>query len=544
MVQYRYYEDKDAEQVMELFRRNRFYLGKRPANAEDFRYAWRARGGLFGIVGETETGEIIAFLAAYPTGDRIVCYPHQILLGSMLVDEKYQRSLYSLPEMYHMMILTIFDHPEYTTIISEVDDFRRQSLLIQRYSGAVMLNGAVPVADGVYDFYNFLPGIRRFFDPSSASMKTKMMKALRSVDKSRAEQPDPVRLGQFVDCAYHLSYGRTRFSVHIPSGLVTQMETPEWALGIEDGLDTLYLRFAKKDGRALVRLYGKDGQMQEETWTVGAGETFRKALPEGTEKVFFALEGAEDSFWLELGRIRQSMPVSPAPIKLGFAELDPETGILMVPGKMAEIWPFMHFPYLIGALRGMTQPNLTISEHPGSSRGCDSPDRQLTEAPPHSTSPDVAQTEEEHCLTAIVNTASGTLRRTYSAKGDTIRIHTWYKGMTSDSPEPLFQVNLLDRSAVCTFVAENGEETEIAIDYARDLKTASPEIPYVLLGEEKEKAILSREMILRFKEETYRIQFEQPVTAFLQFEYLEIRPVVTKSETGSYDFPEWTITRI
>ena len=513
-IHYRLYEDRDAEQIMEMFRKNRFYLGKRPADAEDFRYAWKARGGLFALVGETEEGRIIAYLAVYPTGDRIVCAPHQVVMGGMLIDREYQRQLYSLPEMYAMAVRQICRDPGITTLISEVDDFRRQSLLIQRYLGSVLLNGSVPCAPHVFSFYNFMPGLFRLYDPASETRKAPMMRMLPKADKRRATEPDPVRDGRFADIAYQLPDGPIRFSCHIPSGLAARAETEAWALGLEDDLETVSIRFTETGGRAAVEYHGRGGLLKAGEVTCAAGETVRETIPEGTEKIYIRPDGARDSYWFEPAEMKRAEPAAKPAFRFGLFEFDPETGVAEFPGKFALAWPEIRMPYRIGSLYAQRRPGLQT------------------------------EIKDENTLCARARDGHGELALRYRIGDGAVRVHPAYAPADGAEIRPLFQLYIRDLRMEACFIAEDGGEQAVRVDFDRDLKSASPEIPYVLLGPRKNEISPAREILLRFPDEAFRIRPAKPSLAYLQFEYLTVEPVPEREGSGGYDFGEIEIIRI
>lgn len=511
-IHYRLYEDRDAEQVLELFRRNRFYIGKRPADAEDFRYAWKARGGLFAVIGEADDGRVIAYLAVYPTGDRIVCRPHQVVLGGLLVDRDYRLSLYSMPQMYALVLKEISRFPEITTLISEVDDYRRQSMLIQRYTGAVMLNGAVPVEEKVYSFYNFLPGLSRLFDPASATLKIPRMSMLTPPDKRRACEPDPVRDGQFVELKYHLPYGETRFSCHIPSGLMNRMEVENrWIWELDNDSRTLFIHLSPSEEAASVAFFGKNGEIGREA-VKGPGD-WHGTLPEGTEKAHIRIAGVHDSYWLEPAAMRRATLEERPVYRIEDTVFDPNTGMLTVHGLFSEVWPAMDMPYRIGTLYPEHRPDL-VTEQDGTR------------------------------LTARCGCQRGEVIRRYTIGRDEIRIHTRFRMSETDEIHPLFQMYIHEHQMSCFFPAYDEGRQEIPVDFERDLKKASPEIPFVLLGPRKQDFKPVSDFLMRFEEETYHVRFSRPTLAYLQFDYLAMEPEAQADDSGAVDFGEIVITRV
>ncbi|MBQ8092075.1 MAG: hypothetical protein IJ242_00650 [Clostridia bacterium] len=507
-IQYRLYEDRDAESIMELFCRNRFYLGKRTADADDFRYAWRARGGLFGIVGETGEGRIVSYLAVYPTGDRIVCQPHQVVMGGLLVDRDYRLQLYSMPEMYRLMLLEIRKHyPEITTLVSEVDDYRRQSLLIQRYLGSVMLNGTVPCEPHIYIFYNFMPGFTRLFDPSSEILSTPMMSMLCRADKKRAVVPDPVRNGLFVENTFQLPYGKACLTCHIPSGLTTSIAVQDhWAFGLEDSLDTAFFRFMGPAGRATAVFYGESGILLTENIT----ENWSRHLPEGTRKVYIRIEGIGDSFWFDPVTMQRAQQPKRACINLENSVFDPDTGLFSVGDRFSVAWPFADMPYRVG----MLQPE----RFPAMETVC----------------------RENGCITARLSEHGTEMLRTYTEENDRlIRIETRY---SAAAPHPMFLIHIRKPGMRCIFGPDEPETGEILLDTGRDLDFASPEIPYVLLGSRKDELRTVRAIQMIFEDEVYLLRFSRPVDAFLQFDCLCMFP--SDGADGQADLPEILIERL
>ncbi len=515
-VNYRFYEDQDAEAVLDLFRRNDYYLGKRPVTVEQFRQSLVDRGTYFAVVGEDDE-TIIAYLAAYPSGDGKVCREHQILLGGLLVDEKYRGKLYSISTIYTMMVLEVVRLNAFTTIIGEVEGFRKQSLLMQRYFGSVNVNRAVPHDALVNQMYNFLPGYFFLFDEDSETRKAKMTDLLPKPDKKTYDKEDEIIDGEYVYTTGILSYGRIRMLNHIHTGIIDEVELEDLGLffGLSRDRKTFTVkRTGTKNGAACavtVRMV-ENGTAACEI-AVAPDEVCREVPvdKDRTGRIRVEVEGIDDAYLFFPVRFVKNNGPGPRELRDGHT-LDLNAGLFKVNSGardlIDEMWPFMMPPYLIGEIEPYYGMNLEEGDAP--------------------------ETFVRKCADHVVE-------REYRRNGNEIRIGTVVKSETPLDLKPKFQFLVRDDQAKVVFTSRaDGSETVLCLDEERDGRIASKEIPYERFVNEAYSQAPFQKITVETGDGTYTIETERPATAYLQFDYIGIDYDMSgvPYTDGAYDFGE------
>ena len=104
-IVYSYYTDADAEAVAALFTRNQFYMGKYEPEMTGARFTenQQKKGMIFGIVGK-DGDKVANYLACYTVGGQRVCAPGELLVGIILVDKKYRAAVFSIAEMFNLLL--------------------------------------------------------------------------------------------------------------------------------------------------------------------------------------------------------------------------------------------------------------------------------------------------------------------------------------------------------------------------------------------------------------------------------------------------------
>ena len=532
-VNYRFYTDKDAEGVLELFRRNRYYLGRRPVSVDQFRQSLIDRGTYFAVIGEDDE-KIIAYMAAYPTGDGKVCRKHQILVGGLLVDDQYRGKLYSISTIYVMTVLRIVEMGSFTTIIGEVESYRKQSLLMHRYFGSVMVNGVVKHDPEVNQMYNFIPGYFLLFDESSESRKCKMTSLLPKADKRCYDKEDEIIDSEYVNTYTELSYGRVRLLDHIHTGIVDEVEMEKFGLflGVSRDRRTFVISRTVPKGAAgvisliSIQLYGNEGVIEETDVDVSHACQTEISVKDGVDRIHVAVNGIKDGFWF--------YPTRPVEIKtskkknlwgLSGHTLDLATGYFTVntlsQNGLVELWPFMKPPYLIGDIE--PDYELSIEEDDSSEKG----------------SPDTA-------YRFIRKQDNNAVIRDYCKDGNDITIRTVVESENPGLLRPKFQFLIRDVKAKIIFLnykESDGRKsltfkTEMYVDEARDLKIASKEIPFARFADEPYSRALLQKIIIETDEHSYNIETSKRARAYLQFNYIGIDYDMSDIPytDGRYDF--------
>jgi hypothetical protein len=130
--------DSDAPAVADLLNRNHFYLSEhKKITAEDYRYVQKHRGVAFSVLAK-KRGTVVGMAAAYYNSGQKVTKPHQIFMGTMLLDIKYRLSYAVLVGLYDRLIKELSAHG-YAEILAEVSYENTQSLYVVLKYGFVLL---------------------------------------------------------------------------------------------------------------------------------------------------------------------------------------------------------------------------------------------------------------------------------------------------------------------------------------------------------------------------------------------------------------------
>ncbi|MBQ7732668.1 MAG: hypothetical protein IJT58_01440 [Synergistaceae bacterium] len=220
-VQYRLYQDSDAEAVTRLLKDNGYYVVRVDKNltVERFREVQRQRGVYFALVGEAE-GRIIAINIIYPTGADRVALHHQVFASTLLIDRAYQKHLYSFPEIHKQMLYYLEEHySDVTEILMEIHTHNLPSLYLQRMFGSVMLGEFIPNPREIV-MHNYSPGIRHFFRPMRTVNPQNFASAFRHINKKDVMKMDTVKEGRFVTISIQFSEGILEADCNIYIGRV------------------------------------------------------------------------------------------------------------------------------------------------------------------------------------------------------------------------------------------------------------------------------------------------------------------------------------
>lgn len=519
---YRFYEDSDAEAVVDLFVRNRFYLGKtgEKISPEEYRYYQKKRGMLFAVLAEKD-GVLIGHVGAYPTGCQRVMGKHQVLMDTLLIDKDYQKHLFSIVTMFRMLLMRLGEDEQYTTLISEVAYTNRQSMLMQRQFGAVKLNQEADCY-GQNEMYNFVLAIRKLFDEESVSNKLPIERYLTPVDKRKFDEAEEIIDGNYVDKSVKMDYGTVRFRFHILSGYCTYVDMGEYGLkyGMK-GYDSFTISNSSEDLKTVtVEYIGNDKVLSTKTFEVENGKEMTMPIPVDCDLIRAASKGLGDIHRFFPKMVRESCEV-----QLSYSlisddiKMENESGFLRFfkNGKnvITEMWPCMRIPYVTGSITPNYSLNLSSTR--------------------------IADNEIE-----VTEAAKGMcIKRHYLSNGDTTVIDTKVHLDDPSEIDSIIQFVLDDKSISCDFYGKDATITHKEYDYERDVKSTVAEMLYIdLLKEEYSKKELEK-IVLTKDEYSYEITFSQNVRAYYQYNYIGvIYDTPECNNNGDFDFGTISIKEV
>ena len=199
------YQDSDAEQVVELLNRNRFHTARhKKVTPEDYRFTLRSRGYHF-IVLAKKNGKVIGTAAAYPTSDQGVAKPHQVYVGSFLVDNHYRLSYSIIVGLYDTLMKGLVN-TDYKEILSSVRPENQASYNLMLKCGFVLLK-AEPNDFGRYEMHCFTPALSMYAGADSVEVNSNtLFSSLPIVNRKEARkfQPKPRLHERYIECDYKL----------------------------------------------------------------------------------------------------------------------------------------------------------------------------------------------------------------------------------------------------------------------------------------------------------------------------------------------------
>lgn len=543
---YRLYVESDADQLADLFYRNRFYLGKtgKRLDAEEYRAIQKRRGLLFAIVAELE-GEIIAHVGVYPAGCQRVAGTREVFMDSFLIDKKYRTRIHSLFMMYSRTLYHLYEfYPDVRVMISEVNFVNKESMYLQRQFGGVLLGDQADMY-GQLELYNFGPAMLYLGAPMvRKGVLTEVRSALPPTKKSEYTALEPVTEGRFVEKKYNLFGEDLTLTLDLISenvagvavagtGLRAKVLPGGEILELENGSESelrVHIDWLTRECRMVEKEFATILET-DATGTdipVPAGETVRTEIPEGIRSAEIGTDRSEFAFALPvpLEEKRESRVIRFG--ENGLFALDADTGMLQIAeGKdlFAEQWPCLSVPYLTGWIRPDLSKVMEVSEE--TPDGCT-----------------VTQIREDYDV-----------RRTYEADGDCVKIRTTVilkdpEGKTKIEPQFHFTLNETDGRV--DFKADGQVFYSKVCDYDRDVKTTIAEMLFLDLLKEPYSEVPPEAVTFDFGGEVWEITAEKPFTSFYQHNYLSVRFLPREAGDGAgyarngqeIDFGTVTVRRI
>jgi hypothetical protein len=200
-ITFELFQNSDADAVAHLLNRNHFYIGEhKQVTGEDYLYVQNSRGMPFSIVAK-KNNKIICMIAAYETSGQKVAQPHQIFMGTMLLDIKYRLSYSVLVGLYDRLIRETLARG-YKEILTEVSPKNSSSLFILLKYGFVLLSDATDIY-GYWTLHNYFPAIAEFLDAQDALPRIDaFFKNLPIVNKKEIQRSKTLIEGRYIECAF------------------------------------------------------------------------------------------------------------------------------------------------------------------------------------------------------------------------------------------------------------------------------------------------------------------------------------------------------
>ena len=507
VIQYSYFEDKDADGVAALMVKNNFWMGKynRSLDGKTFQEYQNAKGFCFGVVGKIED-KYVTYVAAYKLGSQRTANSRQIVMSGLIIDEAYRSSVFSLSDMF-MLVLARVREMGCTEMISEVGKNNKLSLFMMKKTGFVVLDDR-PTIYGEVILRNYLPAILDCVWSDNMPDTNSLVNGMQSINKRNLLQPVEYLNSHVIITTWSVGKDRFEFLIDILSGEVVGIRCVGFFSFQLSGERRFVMEREKsmKRNSLQVNMYAGDQLVKEEELLQG-----EIRIPENITRITVKTDAVPYTFAL---RQFAECKVKKELLEYGYNfDYSADLGAAFFPGRnhpqLAMLWPSMNPPYLEGLLEQNTEKDLEF------------------------------QKDSEQDFVQRENCAAGTLERSYHHEGEKVKISTRLLPKEETQLAPLFPVGIFQ------------EEYRICVSYIDGTKkeyTQQQDLPVFAElifvdfkndGTEGKKADLVR---VELDHDIYSIRMDAPFKCTVNKNYLAICTDY-KKEGEWICFPDMEIVR-
>ncbi len=430
-ITYEFYTEEDAEAVAALMRSNQFWIGKYDENltGEKFVDYQRRKGTIFGIVGKKD-GEVVSYVATYKTGGQKVANKNQAFICALIIDKKYRMSVFSINDMFSMLIKELISRG-YNDLICEVAKDNFASFYMMRKCGFVIIDEK-PTLYGDYVLHNYLPGVIKLADRLEYADSDALPEIMQKLDKKNLYRAEKVIDSRFIQISCRAK--KDEYSVYIDtiSGNIAgvHMHSEKFKIWPCDNRLEAYTFDNDNEGEQKVTVKYLSGD--QVVFSKDYEEKhFTLEIPETVDKVSFKIEGDEDTYTYFIGEMREQgrYEFAQSSVALNDFALEEKSAFLSYAKDgsplFKEMWPHICAPYIEGIFRPNYEKNVAI-ERVG--------EKKLL----------VTETKEDYILT-----------REYKAYGNKVEISTKAKVRNPKATQPMFHFALYDLSYSMNILLED-----------------------------------------------------------------------------------------
>lgn len=510
MIQYSYFEDKDADGVATLMVKNNFWMGKynRSLDGKTFREYQNAKGFCFGVVGKIDE-KYVTYVAAYKLGSQRAANSRQIVMSGLIIDEAYRSSVFSISDMF-MLVLAKVREMGCTEMISEVGKNNKLSLFMMKKTGFVVLDDR-PTIYGEVILRNYLPAVLDCVWSDSMPDSSSLANGMQSINKRNLLQPVEYLNSHVIITTWSVGKDRFEFLIDILSGEVVGIRCVGFFSFQLSGERRFVLEREKSMKRSSLQVNMYAGEKLEKTVELTEGDV---RIPESVTRLTIKTDAVPYTFAL---RQFVECQVKKEQLEYGYNfDYSADLGAVFFPGRsnsqFAALWPSMNPPYLEGLLEQNVEKDMEFQK--------DS-DQEFT--------------QKEIC-------EAGTLERVYHHEGERLKISTrLLPKEEKEEPElsPLFPMGIFQ------------EEYRIRVSYTdgtRKEYTQQQELPVFAElifvdfkndGTENKKA---DQVQVEVENVIYCVRMDAPFACTVNKNYLAIHPSY-KKEGEWICFPDMEIVR-
>lgn len=423
-ITYEFYSEKDATSVAELMRNNRFGIGKFDKNltGEKFIDYQSRKGIIFGIVGK-KNDKVVSYVAAYNTGGQKVANKNQAFIGAMIVDQKYRMAVFSIMDMFSLLIKELVNLG-YNDLICEVAKDNYPSFYMMRKCGFVIIDEQ-PTLYGYYVLHNYFPSVIKLADRIEYADSDALPQIMQKLDKKNLYRVEEIIDNRFIniDCTAK----KEKYSLYIDtlSGNIAgvHMRDSNFKIWPCDRKLAAYAfdNFDTVSKTVKVELLCKEIVTETKTFET---KHFEVQIPDGIDKISFHVEGNVDKYTFFVDEMREQgrYKFEQASTKLNSFDFEEKSAFLICAKNenqfalFKEMWPHICAPYIEGILIPNYEKNISI-EPIGDNR-----------------------------IIATEKTEDYVMTRDYKSFGKRVEISTKTKMISKKQVQPMFQFALYDLS--------------------------------------------------------------------------------------------------
>jgi hypothetical protein len=247
-MEYRLFEDNDANSVVKLLNKYRFYYSShRPVTGLEYLQFQKKRGVYFTVLC-LDKGDVVAMLSAYPTLGQKVAKPHQVFIGSMLIEEKYRRGPTMILKLYEIALAEMFKYG-FREVIVEVYPDNIQPLYLLKKFGFVRTDDSVNIF-GYIVMHNYYGALQRFLKGSEGKepMDQRDMFLFHPVvDKKKVLETQTIIDGRYIELDYNFYGEKSGLMIDILSVTVAGVYLKDVFKLYPSGSAHIFANYTKKE---------------------------------------------------------------------------------------------------------------------------------------------------------------------------------------------------------------------------------------------------------------------------------------------------------
>lgn len=497
-INYKYYTDADAEDVARLMIKNNFGMGRyeKTLTAEKFCEYQAKKGFVFGIVGKT-TKNVVSYIGCYQLGAQRVCKEKQIVTGGILLDSKYRLAVFSIADMFSLLLKKIVEMG-YLDIISEVYYKNLPSLYMMGKTGFVVLDDTPTVHEDIV-LHNYLPAIIKTITTTEIIKNDVITKTMQPLNKRKVLRRVVLDSKGCFDIQWKTDINEYIFTMDSASCRVVGVQVVHNGFIIKQDLNNPYncmyqnLNILNEKEPITVRFYNRE-EMISTTELLNEYEKYIYiTAPPKTDRIEFLVPDQSCTYTYFVPQQKKERSIKIKPIN-GFAKYNDITGYLNIcrDNKVlfSELWPCLCAPYLESVLEPNVEKKLSFEIF----------------------------TKDKFKVSYQFK--EGGLIREYDMVGeDMISIHTWgkIKEEEKDKLDSLFHFGFLDTNFVVKIYLQNGD----CIDkiFRKD-DFMYPNYPFIDFQKEAYSNEWVKEVQVFYDKQGYSIKADLQAKCFFQRNYL------------------------